>query len=94
MHMIRFEPGASLKYWRTHDVCLRFFTRRPVKENVPEVDIRTDPSRDSESDEVTEIISSLEFAILSILIPEGVRRSSAERIRETSTTRFLGNQRN
>jgi hypothetical protein len=46
---------------------LRFFIRRPVEENVPEVDIGTDPSRDSESDEVTEIISSLEFAMDSIL---------------------------
>ncbi len=67
MHMTRFEPGASLKYWRTHDICLRFFIRWPVEENVPEVDIGTDPSRDSESDEVTEIISSLEFAMDSIL---------------------------
>ncbi len=56
MHMTRFERGASLKYWQTHDICLRFFIRWPVEENVPEVDIRTDPSRDSESDKVTEII--------------------------------------
>jgi hypothetical protein len=81
MHMTRFEPGASLKYWRTHDVCLRFFIRRPVEENVPEVDIGTDPSRDSESDEVTEIISSLKFEILSIL--KEFEASSAKRIRET-----------
>ncbi len=81
MHMTQFELGASLKYWRTHDVCLRFFIRRPVEENVPKVDIETDPSRDSEFDEVTEIISSLEFAILSIL--KEFEASSAERIRET-----------